>query len=190
MLQRKIETLLFLAGRPLTVKKLCELTEAKKDEVHAASEQLVKAYEARNGGLLIQKAGDSYQMVSHPDVRKLAQTYAKEEVSGELTKPSLETLTIVAYRGPVTKAELEQIRGVNCSLILRNLLIRGLIEGSFDKTRATTVYDVTHDFVRFLGLAEVEELPDYAKLHDHETLLKLLNDNAQSETEKSETTVV
>jgi segregation and condensation protein B len=190
MLQKKIETLLFLAGRPLTIKKLCDLTESKKDEVIAASEQLVKEYEERKGGLLIQKAADSYQMVSHPDVRKLAQAYAKEEVSGELTKPSLETLTIVAYRGPVTKAELEQIRGVNCSLILRNLLIRGLIEGSYDKVRATTVYDVTHDFVRFLGLAEVEELPDYAKLHDHETLLKLLNENAQAEEEKPDTTVV
>lgn len=190
MLQRKIETLLFLAGRPISVKKLCELTESKKAEVQTASEQLVHEYEDRKGGLLIQKAGDSYQMVSHPDVRKLAQTYAKEEVSGELTKPSLETLTIVAYRGPVTKAEMEQIRGVNCSLILRNLLIRGLIEGSFDKARATTVYDVTHDFVRFLGLAEVEELPDYAKLHDHETLIKILNDNAQSENEKSATPVI
>ena len=120
----------------------------------------------------------------------MAQTYAKEEVSGELTKPSLETLTIVAYRGPVTKAELEQIRGVNCSLILRNLLIRGLIEGSFDKVKATTVYDVTHDFVRFLGLAEVEELPDYAKLHNHETLLALLNDHAHAEEAQPETTVV
>jgi segregation and condensation protein B len=190
MLQRKIETLLFLAGRPLSVRKLGELTEAKKDEVIVASEQLVKEYEDRKGGLLIQKAADSYQMVSHPDVRKLAQTYAKEEVSGELTKPSLETLTIVAYRGPVSKAELEQIRGVNCSLILRNLLIRGLVEASYDKTRAVTLYDVTHDFVRFLGLAEVEELPDYAKLHDHETLLKLLNDNAQGEAERIEPTVV
>ena len=63
MLQRKIETLLFLAGRPLSVKKLCELTEEKRADVYAASEQLVKAYEERKGGLLIQKAADSYQMV-------------------------------------------------------------------------------------------------------------------------------
>jgi len=183
MLQQKIEALLFLAGRPLSVQKLAQLTEAKRADVEAAAEALVQQYEERKGGLLVQKASDSYQLVTHPDVRSLAQAYAKEEVSGELTKPSLETLTIVAYRGPVTKAELEQIRGVNCSLILRNLLIRGLVEARYDKPRATTVYDVTHDFVRFLGLAKVDELPDYAKLHDHENLLKLLHPDAETKTE-------
>ena len=190
MLQRKIEALLFLAGRPLSVKKLCELTEAKKADVEVSCESLVHQYEERGGGLLIQKAGDSYQLVTHGDVRSLAQAYAKEEISGELTKPSLETLTIVAYRGPVTKAELEQIRGVNCSLILRNLLIRGLVEANYDKARATTVYDVTHDFMRFLGIGEVSELPDYEKLHDHETLLKLLQGDAVDPSAPKETTVV
>ncbi|MEK7569960.1 MAG: SMC-Scp complex subunit ScpB [Patescibacteria group bacterium] len=183
MLEQKIEALLFLAGRPLSVKKLCELTEAKKTDVEKAADALVTQYESRSSGLLLQKASDSYQMVTHPDVRSLAQAYAKEEVSSELTKPSLETLTIAAYRGPVTKAELEQIRGVNCSLILRNLLIRGLVEAAYDKTKATTVYQVTHDFVRFLGLAKVDELPDYLKLHDHETLLKLLNPDANPQEE-------
>lgn len=180
MLEKKIEALLFLAGRPLSVKKLSELAEAKSSDVTTACETLVHQYEDRKGGVLIQKAGDSYQMVTHGDVRSLAQAYAKEEISGELTKPSLETLTIVAYRGPVSKAELEQIRGVNCSLILRNLLIRGLVEASYDKQKATTVYDVTHDFMRFLGIAEVQELPDYDKLHSHETLLKLLNPDAST----------
>lgn len=181
MLEQKIEALLFLAGRPLTVKKLCDLIEAKKADVEKAADALVTQYESRTSGVLIQKASDSYQMVTHPDVRSLAQAFAKEEVSGELTKPSLEALTIIAYRGPVTKAELEQIRGVNCSLILRNLLIRGLVEAKYDKPRATTVYEVTHDFVRFLGLAKVDELPDYGKLHDHETLVKLLNPDAQTQ---------
>ncbi|RJO59595.1 SMC-Scp complex subunit ScpB [Candidatus Parcubacteria bacterium] len=186
MLVDKIEALLFLAGRPLSAKKLAELSDAPTNEVKASAEELIKKYEEKKGGLLIQKAGDSYQMVSHPDLRKLAQAFVKEEVSGELTKPSLEALTIIAYRGPVTKAELEQIRGVNCSLILRNLLIRGLVEAEYEKKQAVTVYNVTHDFVRFLGLASVEELPDYAKLHDHETLVKLLNPDAAQTQEKIE----
>ena len=186
MLKNKIETLLFLAGRAISVKKLAEITKTSSAEIRQAAEELIKNYEERKTGLLIQKAGESYQMVSHPDLRGLAQAFVKEEVSGELTKPSLEALTIVAYRGPVTKAELEQIRGVNCSLILRNLMIRGLVESEYDKTRAVTVYNVTLDFVRFLGLAEVEELPDYAKLHDHETLLKLLNPDANQEEAKIE----
>jgi len=183
MLKNKIETLLFLAGRPVTFRKLSEITNSQITDVKKVAEELIKDYENKKGGLLIQKAGDSLQMVSHPDLKTLAQAYVKEEVSGELTKPSLETLTIIAYRGPITKAELEQIRGVNCSLILRNLLIRGLVESEYEKTKAVTVYNVTLDFVRFLGLAEVEELPDYEKLHDHETLMKLLNPDAnQTET--------
>ncbi|MFA6588099.1 MAG: SMC-Scp complex subunit ScpB [Patescibacteria group bacterium] len=186
MLKNKIETLLFLAGRPMSVKKIAEITKASNAEVKQAMDELIKDYEDKKGGLLIQKAGDSYQMVSHPDLKSLAQAFVKEEVSGELTKPSLEALTIVAYRGPVSKAELEQIRGVNCSLILRNLMIRGLVEADYDKIRAVTVYNVTLDFVRFLGLARVEELPDYAKLHDHETLLKLLNPDAAQEETKIE----
>ncbi|MFA6042779.1 MAG: SMC-Scp complex subunit ScpB [Patescibacteria group bacterium] len=191
MLKHKIETLLFLAGKPLTVKKLVELVDAPKADVQAAATELMHDYEQKQTGLLIQQAGDSFQLVSHPDHRALAQTFVKDEVSGELTKPSLEALTIVAYRGPVTKTELEQIRGVNCTLILRNLLIRGLVEASYDKTQATTVYSVTHDFVRFLGLATVEELPDYEKLHSHATLNEFLertgavaaaDSNAQAET--------
>lgn len=174
MLKHKIEALLFLAGKPLTVKKLCELVDAPKADVQTAATELMHDYEQKQSGLLIQQAGDSFQLVTHPDQRALAQAFVKDEVSGELTKPSLEALTIVAYRGPVTKTELEQIRGVNCTLILRNLLIRGLVEASYDKTQATTVYAVTHDFVRFLGLATVEELPDYEKLHSHATLAEFL----------------
>jgi segregation and condensation protein B len=186
MLQKKIEVLLFLAGRPMSIKKLVELTEAPRADVVQAADALVQDYEQRQTGLLVQKAGDSYHMVSHPDLRKLAQAYVKDEVSGELTKPSLETLTIIAYRGPITKAELEQVRGVNCSLILRNLLIRGLIDTAYDKHQAATLYNVTHDFVRFLGLATVSELPDYEKLHTHETLQQFLDRNANPTEEKTD----
>lgn len=182
MLQKKLESLLFLAGKPISAKKLAELTDTPKSDVEKAAEELITDYENRKCGLLIQKAGDSYQMVSHPDLRALAQAYVKDEVSGELTKPSLETLTIIAYRGPISKSELEQVRGVNCSLILRNLMIRGLVEAGYDKQQATTLYNVTLDFVRFLGLAKVTELPDYEKLHNHETLQNFLQRNEQEAT--------
>ena len=78
---------------------------------------------------------------------------------GELSRPSLEALTILAYRGPLTRPELEQIRGVHSSLILRNLLLRGLIEEKEDARLGQPLYSVTLDFLRHIGLASVEELP-------------------------------
>ena len=70
---------------------------------------------------------------------------------------------------------MEQIRGVNCSLILRNLLIRGLVEAEYNKQRAVTEYNITMDFLKYLGLSSVKELPDYEKLNSDENLQKLLS---------------
>jgi segregation and condensation protein B len=91
-----------------------------------------------------------------------------------LSQPSLEALTIIAYRGPIAKLELERIRGVNCSLILRHLLLRGLVEEKLDKTKNENFYTVTHDFIRFLGLGSVTELPDYEKLNQAEAINSVL----------------
>ena len=109
------------------------------------------------------------------------QEFIKDETTGELSKPSLEALTIIAYRGPVAKIDLDRIRGVNCALILRNLLIRGLIEGKFDKKKNETYYTVTFDFIRFLGLNKINDLPDYVRLHQDETIDRMLAANENSE---------
>jgi len=127
-------------------------------------------------------SGSKYQLASHPDNAKLVQLFLKSDITGELTEPALETLTIIAYRGPMTKPEIEQIRGVNCSLILRNLLIRGLIEKIEHKKVELPRYQVTHDFIRFLGIGSAAELPDYEKLHTHETLDEVLRATEEQET--------
>ena len=87
-------------------------------------------------------------------------------MGGELTRPQLETLTVIAYKSPITKSEIEQIRGINCTMILRNLLMRGLIieeEGTLE-----SVYTVSLETLSLLGITKVEDLPDYQKLHDEE----------------------
>src|SRR3990167_4993008 len=163
-LRLRIESLLFLAGRSMSVKKLAEITMASADEVTVAAEEIMKEYNQESRGVHVMKAAQSYQMATNPAVAHVAKDFIKSEQSGELTKPSLETLTIVAYRGPITKAELEQIRGVNCSLILRNLMMRGLVEAQGEIGQPQTSFRVTMDFIRFLGVAGVEELPGYDKL--------------------------
>jgi len=116
-------------------------------------------------------------MVSAPDNVKLIQEFIKDETTGELTRPSLETLTIIAYRGPVSKLDLERIRGVNCSLILRNLLIRGLVESKTEKKEI--YYNITFDFIRFLGVNDIKELPDYERLHTDDSLDRMLDDTPE-----------
>jgi segregation and condensation protein B len=178
---KQIESLLFIAGKPMSAKRIAEILNVAKDEVKHAAEELVAWYGEQNRGIMIMSSHDTYQMATAPDAAKLITDFIKSEQSGELTKPSLETLTIIAYRGPVSKMELEQIRGVNCSLILRNLLIKGLIEAEFDRKQKQTVYTITLPFLEFLGLRTREELPQYKELSSDERLQTLLQ-NQMKET--------
>ena len=172
--RRLVESLLFLAGRPLSVKKISEILGCTADAVNTAAEELVQAYNIPERGVHVMKSGSSYQMATSPSSSSIVKEFIKAEHAGELTRPSLETLTIIAYRGPITKAELEQIRGVNCSLILRNLLIKGLVDAREDRKKMATVYEITFDLLQFLGVHRVEELPDFEKLRHHETIMKLI----------------
>ncbi|MEK7508393.1 MAG: SMC-Scp complex subunit ScpB [Patescibacteria group bacterium] len=180
-LSSKIESVLFIAAKPLTVKKLAEFTEMEEKEISEALNVLKEKYNHQENGIQLMNNGKEWQMITNPDNSKLVKQYVQDENTGELTRPSLEALTIVAYRGPITKLELEQIRGVNCSLILRNLMIRGLIQTEEDKARVQLVYTVTLDFMRFLGLRELSELPDYEHLHHNDLLQRLLEDTKKSE---------
>jgi segregation and condensation protein B len=160
----------------LSVKRLAEVTGHGKEDVKEALEALESDYADRQGsGLLILRNGDEIQLATSPENAEMVKEFLKDETFGELTRPALETLTIVAYRGPITKAELEQVRGVNCSLILRNLMIRGLVEMQEGSAGASGTYRITFDFLRYLGLREVKQLPEYEVLRSDENLRKLLD---------------
>ncbi len=174
-LRSKIESLLFISARSFTANKLAELTGEKKEKVEGVLDELVKEYADKDSGVRIVKLAQSYQMSTSPENAKLVQDYLKDETTGELTRPSLETLTIIAYRGPISKVELEQIRGVNCGQILRNLKIRGLIESREDKRTDNFYYNITMDFMKFLGIGNVKELPDYEKLNRDKNLESLFS---------------
>lgn len=181
-LKSKIESLLFVSNQPFTIKRLVNLTNSEKGKIEEAVKGLMAEYNQTDRGIQIQKIGEQIQMVTHPDNSKLAKDFIKEEITGELTRPALEALTIIAYRGPVSRAEIEQIRGVNCAIILRNLLIRGLVESKEDKKKMQTVYNITFDFLKFLGINEQSQLPDYEKLNSSESLEKIVNQVNQAST--------
>ncbi len=173
-LKNKIESLLFVATKPLAPKKLIELTGGTEEEIRNALAEIREQYNTQAQGIQLVSHNGKVQLMTNPENRKIVEAYLKEEQFSELTKPGLETLTIIAYRGPVTKPELEQIRGVNCSLILRNLMIKGLVEAQDDQEKMQTNYTVTFDFIRYLGLREISELPEYEKLSRHENIEKIL----------------
>lgn len=171
----QIESILFVASKPLAIKKIAKVLNV---EVAVAEEQLSVLREKYNhpeSGIILVQNNEEWQMVSNPDNREAAENFLKAEVSGELTRPQLETLTVISYCGPITKPELEQIRGVNCSLIIRNLMMRGLVKEKEDPASLLPTYEVTMDFVRHLGLNALGELPDYEKLHKHENIVNTLH---------------
>lgn len=188
-LKSQIESILLVSSRPMSAAKIAELVNAKKEEVVKLLNELSQAYADENRGFRLLLNNNQAQLTSAPNNAKLVQGYLKDELTGELTQPSLETLTIIAYRQPITKAELEQIRGINCSLILRNLMIRGLVEAEYNKPRAVTEYNITINFLKYLGIGSVKELPGYEKLNSDENLQKLLSQHPE-QTEAADDRVV
>lgn len=184
---KKIESLLFVASRPLGLKKICEQTGGEKKVVGELLDQLVLECKKSGRGVQIMEIDGEYQMSTVPDSSKMIKEFLKDEMTGELTRPALETLTIVAYRGPISKPELEQIRGINCSLILRNLMIKGLVEAKASDAGGEALYNITLDFMRYLGIAKVSELPGYEKLSKNEILEKVLNLSTEAPTENKMT---
>lgn len=158
----------------MTIRQLSDIIKSSSKEIKAAGDALVKEYKDSGRGVQIIKNGAKLQMVSSPENAKIVQEFIKDETTGELSRPSLEALTIIAYRGPISKIDLDRIRGVNCSLILRNLLLRGLIEAKIDKQKKETYYTITFDFIRFLGINDVRELPEYEKLNKYDSIDRML----------------
>lgn len=173
-LQGQIESVLFVATKPMAIRQLARLIGSPEAEVRKAVETLAQERNASETGIHVLLNEDAVQLVTNPAYAEIVQSFTEQELDPDLTRPSLETLTIVAYRGPVTKPEIEAIRGVNCSLILRNLLLRGLIVEKDDAIKMQPVYALSTDALRYFGVHRIEELPDYQELHTNARIEQLL----------------
>ena len=163
MLKAQIEALLFIAGRPLSLENLALKLQISQEEVDKTLVELAHEYETQQRGFDIIRLGSEAQLSTSPEYTALVQDFLKEEVQSELSRPSLEAMTILSYRGPMTKAELENIRGINCSLILRNLLIKGLVVAHTHQ--GVEKYQVSFEFLKILGLSDLRQLPEYEELN-------------------------
>lgn len=158
----QLEVLLFQYGKPISFKKIMNILNIKKETFL----DIIEEYEDKlknnpERGLYLIKKNNDIQLATKPDFKDINQKIAKEEFKEELTPASLETLTLIAYLGPVPRTTVDFIRGVNSSYILRNLLVRGLVIR--EKSGNTFNYEITFDFLKHLGLNSIKELPEYEK---------------------------
>lgn len=169
-----LEAALFLSTKPLSLRQVASVCGVAVDEARDLVNQLSVQKNVETSGVHVVIGDDVVQLVTNPSLADALAKLADEDAEPELTRPSLETLTIIAYRGPITKPEIEAIRGVNCTLILRNLLMRGLVDERDDGIKMQAAYTLSMDALRYFGLHNAEELPDYAELHGNAQIDKLL----------------
>ena len=155
-----VEGLLFVAPEPVTVNHLASAIECEVEQVEAALEQLKQAGQYR--GVRLQRQGKKVQLVSAPELTDYIERFLGLSISGKLSTAALETLAIVAYRQPVTRPEIEAIRGVNSDGVLRTLLSKGLVEevGRLDTVGHPALFGTTFEFLRYFGLENIEDLPE------------------------------
>ncbi len=161
-LEKQIEAILFYTAEPTKLSFLAKTLEAKIDEVKQAVANLTENLKDR--GIRVVNHDEEVSLVTSPELAPLIEKIIKEERERDLGRAGIETLTIIAYKGPVTKKEIEYIRGVNSQYALRSLLLRGLIERGGSKTdERVVVYTITSDTIRFLGLNSITDLPEYVE---------------------------
>ena len=157
-LSARIEAALFWSAGPLRVKQLAEATGESREAVEAALLELATALVGR--GVSLVRAGDEAALATAPGAAALVGKMRRDELDRELTKAAAETLAAVAYAGPISRAELEHLRGVNCAAALRALSARGLVEregGDDGRGR----YRATADLLASMGATAAELLPGY-----------------------------
>ena len=154
-----IESLLFVAGEPVTIAQLAHALELVPDAIEAALEQLVAA--CRERGVRVQRDGDSVRLVSAPEASGVVERFLGVQPPPRLSAAALEVLAIIAYRQPITRAQVEAVRGVDSSGVIRALLGRDLIveTGRLESVGRPILYATNDEFLRQFGLGSLAELP-------------------------------
>jgi segregation and condensation protein B len=159
-LESKIEGLLFYKGEDVSVNKLAGIFSASTDQVNEALTKLSE--DLNNRGIVLIRKDDSVTLGIAPELSSLIETMRKDEITKELSKASLETLSIILYKNGVSRSEVDYIRGVNSSFIIRNLLVRGLIEKIVDeKDTRRMIYRPTFETLSFMGVTSIDQIPNY-----------------------------
>src|SRR5260221_5759073 len=165
-LQRQLEAILFVADEPVPLTQLAQVTETARDVVLEALNAMQAEYEAGERGVMLRDIGGGWRMYTHPDVAPYVERFVLAVQQPRLTQAALETLAIVAYKQPVTRQQVAQIRGVDSDGVMGTLQVRGLIEevGQDPGPGQASLFATTTRFMERLGLRSLEELPAIAHL--------------------------
>lgn len=162
-LDSQIEAILFWKGEPQSIKKLAASLGKKEEEIQAGLETLKNKIIGR--GIELIYKDDEVMLGTASKLTHIIERLTKEELVRDLGRAGLETISIIAYRGPISRAEIDYIRGVQSNFILRNLQIRGLVEKiTNEKDHRSFLYRPTFELLAFLGVSKITDLPEYEKV--------------------------
>ena len=163
ILMSKIEALLFVVGdEGLTVKQLCTLLESEPMEIEAGLSELESQYrENEASGIMLKQLAGTYQLTTKPEMSDTIKKLVENPTSQVLSAASLEVLSIIAYKGPITRAQIEDLRGVKCERPIATLVSRALIQeaGRAEGTGRAILYETTKEFLNYFGLQSLKDLP-------------------------------
>lgn len=158
-IDKKIEAVLFFKGEPISIKKLSEFLDIPKDEI---KENIVVLKNRLNGGVVLLEKDDKIMLGTAPEYSSLIEGIMKDELQKDIGKAGMETLSIVLYLGPITRSRIDYIRGVNSNFILRNLMIRDLVEKIANpKDQRSFLYKPTFSLFSYLGINKIEDMENY-----------------------------
>jgi segregation and condensation protein B len=157
-----VEALLFIAPGPVTVAQLAVGTEHTTYEIEKSLKELKSRYQY-SSGLSLQEHKGKYQLTTKPYLGSIIEKFLGLQATSRLSKAGIETLTIIAYKQPLTRPQLDDIRGVNSDGVIKSLLSKGLIEemGRAEGPGRPIIYGTTNEFLQYFGLNSINELPPY-----------------------------
>jgi segregation and condensation protein B len=179
-----IEGLLFVSGdEGLSLNQMCNIIEKNKDDVKEIIKELYKDYSQEDRGINIEFLGDRFKLTTKPEHKLFYKKIIEDEQNTTLSQSALEVLAIIAYNAPITRIQIDEIRGVNSSYVVRKLLLKGLIEdvGKSEVPGKPILYNVTKRFLDYFGLGSIDELPRISFNNENEDVNKDLFSTKYSE---------
>ena len=159
-----LESLMFAWGEPLNISEISKILDMPPQSItHVLDEMIKEVNNNKDRGIIIQRFGSSYQLTTKKENYEYIQSLLESTVNKSLTTAAMETLSIIAYKQPVTKVEIERIRGVKCSQGVKGLLDKGFVKeaGRLDKPVRPVIFATTDEFLRHFGISSIDELPKF-----------------------------
>ena len=173
-----LEGILFVVGdEGITLSQLCEVMSINEEEAKETLLALKKTYEAEDRGLRISYLGDAFKLTTKKEHKEYYEKLVVNPVSNNLSQSALEVLAIIAYNQPITRLEIDELRGVNSTYVLRRLVAKGLIKEAGKSTLPgrPNLYKTTKEFLDYFGLSTISDLPSFKRIEEVDEEKDLFN---------------